>query len=458
MPPGTPDQCTTCAPNDFCAGKADGAWCNSGSLTQCAGGVTASTAPCANGCVNNPPGTPDACAAAAGGFCTGKSDGSYCNSATLVECVGGTQTSVKDCPSGCTILDGNLPDVCSTPGGGGFCSDKTDGYWCNGDMLVACKGGAQSSGLNCANGCQSMPAGQDDKCVISSPNVPPGQSIAVADVNGCAAFSGNLDLYAGKGLPIFDQTDYPNDQLGTCADTTIKSDGCLITSFSMLYAYLGLTRTVNGQTGIDPRIENEWRKANGGYTGGCLAYWNVNPPGLTMQSHTNPTICLSTTAAQAIATSLNSGMPVIAGLHWGENCSGSCENWHWVLVVGADAGGLLINDPYGGHGSVHLDIHNPKYIVDWFFTPVLAGSGGASGPGVAVDESGVPLQGNDAYAPKPINPGGSEATPTPGGDVVGTVSCAASSYGLATSFASGATFLAALGLLASRRGRKNRQS
>ncbi len=50
-----------CAPCDFCAGKANGYWCDGRYLKGCVGGATVSSKYCSAGCRSMPAGTDDRC-------------------------------------------------------------------------------------------------------------------------------------------------------------------------------------------------------------------------------------------------------------------------------------------------------------------------------------------------------------------------------------------------------------
>ena len=409
MPPGTPDEC---APEDeppvgFCQGKADGHWCQGNTLVLCQGGQEVSGTECPEGCVSMPPGQPDECAdPTPQGFCADSPDGWWCNGDTLVECQGQVETASQVCTNGCVSMPPGIPDVCQGEPGL-FCQGKDDGYWCNGDLLALCSGGQAENALACANGCVSMPPGVDDQCKAAPSADPDGQLLTVTNQGGCGAFFGDVDLWSGTGLPAWNQKDYDDDQLGTCPGLTIKSSGCLITSFAMLYGYMGVERSVGGDTGSSPPIEDAWRsvKVNDhcrGYaqdtyeydgetvSGDCLAYFDTNPAGVGLQYHYNVMAgCIEYNAALAIATSLNSGMPVVAGVHW----QSGKEDQHWVLIIGADNNGVILVDPWGGKTGVRLETGKlGSYTIDTFFTSYLVG--GIGGPGessVVIDDTGQPL-------------------------------------------------------------------
>jgi len=122
MPAGTADQCASSS-TDVCknATSGNGAYCGKtlggdpGTLYNCQSGKTASTTPCPNGCVLNPPGVADACAAAppppngGGGAGGGTSSGG-----------GGTSTSGGGTSGGGTSGGGGASSSGGKPGTGGW--------------------------------------------------------------------------------------------------------------------------------------------------------------------------------------------------------------------------------------------------------------------------------------------------------------------------------------------------
>ena len=401
---GTNDQCKGGGteppppPVGFCSGKSDGDWCEGDVLVTCGAGAIAGKTMCPSGCQQNAAGTNDQCKTSTpAGFCGGKADGLWCDGDVLVLCGGGQEQASKPCSGGCQQNPAGTNDECKTAGPSGFCSGKVDGDYCDGDTLVTCSGGAPSWAEQCPEGCQSMPQGIDDICNAygSKPEAPgPDGSAGVTDSGGCASFSGSVSL---KVAPQNQKAH--GDQLGFCAGLTIKSDGCTVTALSMLYDYLKMPRSVGGQTGNTPPIENAWRKENGGFgscgeVGTCCVAWGKNPSGLALQQHYNAaTGCVSTDAAIAIVDSLNAGVPVVAGVHW----AGKSENQHWVLIVGADGGGLRINDPWGGVADVALGSGAlGAYVIDKFFVPYFT-----PGVGGVVDTEGNPV--TDDVLPDGLN-------------------------------------------------------
>ena len=479
MPAGTPDQCKADAVQPtFCTGKADGPWCDGTALRSCQNGAVASSADCPAGCQTNPAGTPDACKPKPiDGLdpCKGKADGAYCLGAQLVECFKGNSQTLTPCPNGCLVKPPGTPDVCAPAAtddctmlpdgqwcsdvnllkcknkqliaamscaqgclamGGkgsavckatttGFCGAKTNGDWCDGELLTTCSSGKTSKVVPCSAGCQTNPPGTADACAFKVPNPPPsgeGGLLTPIEYKGCATFTGFVDLWKDSGLPVWDQKDpkWGGDQLGTCPGLTIHNSGCTITSLSMMHNLLDLTRTIGSESGNDPGFENKWRKAeSGGYgttdpypyggkmvTGDCLVAWSEAAGGLVPHDkHNDSKSCLTQVAAQFIANSLNAGMPVVAGVHWPENPSqhDEAENWHWVLVVGADKDGLILNDPWGGKERVRLSQGGlGSYTVDTLYTFWSGGNGNGNFKGAALDEMGVPRADEDLPNSLPI--------------------------------------------------------
>ncbi len=100
-------------------------------LYNCQGGVTATKTSCANGCAVMPPGQADQCAAAGGDPCANASSGNgpYCGKTlggdpnTLYNCQGATTASQQLCSSGCVLNPPGTADECAAsappPGSGG---------------------------------------------------------------------------------------------------------------------------------------------------------------------------------------------------------------------------------------------------------------------------------------------------------------------------------------------------
>ncbi len=403
--------CNDSEPQSFCADHSNGHWCNGADLVECQGGTQVSSFTCEFGCKSMPPGSPDKCdeeeVDPVVDFCDDKKDGGWCDGFDLVQCAGGNTLSSEVCEFGCKSMPPGTPDKCDEEDvlPGEFCSGKGDGFWCNGELLTLCSGGSQQSSVACPKGCKSMDVGTDDECVTEAPSTPDGTLLTVTKDGTCGDFAGNIDLWDGTGLTRWNQKDWPADTLGTCDGLTIKSSGCTVTSLSMLYAYVGTPRSVGNKSGNKPPLEDEWRtEKEAGHTRGyagtdysidgkskqgeCLARWDKNPSGITLQYHYNTASgCVEYGAAVAIANSLNSGVPVLAGVHWeaGE------EDQHWMLIVGSRNGELLFNDPWGGAEVEGLAQGTlGSYTIDTFFTPYISGGIGGPGNGAAVfDEDGL---------------------------------------------------------------------
>lgn len=391
-------------PGNFCAGKANGAWCNGNQLAMCNGGAVVAGMACALGCQQNAAGVADTCKSPAdAGGCANQDDGQWCVGGALLQCSGGKQQSAMTCPNGCQAMGGTGKASCAWKTKG-FCSSKADGAWCDANLLTTCLAGGVKGAFPCPKGCEAMPDGVPDQCKAEVPAGGNGGAkgpLSVTDQNGCAVFNGNVDLWSGKGLEVYNQKAY-EDPLGTCTGLTIHAAGCTITSMSMMHQMLGLDRTAGGKTGHTPDIENAWRTEKNskgvpqgyaytadGTKGHCLVQWDKTAGGLVAAYHPNNSgSCITTSAGKAIAQSLNAGMPVVAGVHW----SGSGgKNSHWVLIVGADGDGVVFNDPWGGKQQIRLNQGAlGKYSIDtaytFFFSP---GSGNFSM--AAVDDNGDSL-------------------------------------------------------------------
>ena len=426
MPEGTDDQCESkpedpIEPGGFCSGKADGPWCDADTLVTCQSGKEAGSTFCEFGCLPQPEGVADKCGAppVVEGFCAGKTDGLWCNQQELVVCSGGTQASQTTCEFGCLPQPPGVDDKCATPPGApDFCATKADGHWCDGASLTLCEGGLTGSAIACPFGCQWDPVTMNAFCNAKPGEEPVEGALSVSNVNGCGLFSGSVNLWDGSGLPVWDQTDHPDDTLGTCTGLTIGNSGCTITTLAMLYEFLGVQRELpSGETGNGPVIEDAWRSqsagghtmgyAGGSYTiggkekwGECLVIWARNPVGVSLQQHHNPSAsCVSYQSALVIANSLNSGRPVVAGVHW----VAGAQDQHWVLVIGADEQGLVINDPWHGLAGARLNDNDlGTYVIDTFFTPYGDGVGSGDEASGVYDEQGTRIPDEEAVSPVPL--------------------------------------------------------
>ena len=389
-------------PNKACAGKQNGLWCVGKQLAQCKGGAVAGASNCPDGCQAMPSGVPDTCKKSGGDpACAGKADGTYCVGSDLVQCSNSLIAKGLSCTKGCAqpAAGGAACKVKST----GFCSGKANGSWCDGPLLTNCQGGAASGVFACPGGCQQNSAGVADACKpAATPSNQPvaSGSASTGESGGCATFAGGIDLWQGKGLKVWNQKDF-SEQLGTCPGLTIHNSGCTITSLAMLHAYLGIQRSVDGENGNTPIIENKWRKQFGGYaastydmggkqvSGKCLVIWGSAPSGLVPAHGKNDSSsCITPKAAAWMVNALKSGMPIVTGVHW---AGSGGEDSHWVLMVGIDQGGPIINDPWGGKERVHLsDGGLGKYIIDDMYVFWQAGQQQGGMAPAPLDQDGEP--------------------------------------------------------------------
>ena len=418
-----PDQCKP--PSDsVCAKQADGAWCADTLLIYCAGGKVGSTALCTKGCKSTGPGQPGACVGGAG-FCGDKINGWWCSGEVLVQCLGGKEVASQSCASGCTSQPAPMSDQCSEPSV--FCVDNEDGSWCDegflatclahketarvlcgfgcestqgggaciqigssactakqsgttckNNVLITCDGANVQSSIVCLNGCATTPDGSAG-CIV--PGAPPAGTLEVRTGGVCATLKGSLEF------PVDAQNQRLHDvQLGACAGITVASDGALITALSMVYGWMNLPREVFGVSANTPPLENAWRNNHDGYQacaggeGQCCARWDRNPGtlGFLYLPLTEPG-CMSVAQATALATALNGLQPVVAAVRWGDGPGYR----HWVTVVGASNGELLIHDPWGGKAAVALAAGAlGHYTIDALFVPYF-GDGNAVLPGAA---------------------------------------------------------------------------
>lgn len=479
-----PDQCKP--PDDaVCAKQGDGAWCADAMLIYCAGGKVGSTAFCAKGCQSTGPGQPGACVDGVG-FCGDKINGWWCSGKVLVQCLGGKEVASQSCASGCTSQPPPLSDQCSEPSV--FCADKSDGPWCDegflvecqgssetarilcgfgcdttggggacieigssactakqsgstckGNVLITCDGANVQSSIVCLNGCGSTPDGSAN-CIV--PGALPAGVLEVRTGGACATLKGDLEL------PVAAQNQrlHPG-QLGACNGLTIASDGALISALSMVYGWLNLPREVMGVSGNTPPLENAWRNNHDGYQpcaggeGQCCARWDRNPGTLGfLYLPLQEAGCMTVDQATALTKALNGLQPVIAAVHWGDGPGYR----HWVTLVGAGNGELLMHDPWGGRAAVALKAGAlGSYIIDALFVPYL-GDGNAVQPGAA-----PVLNGDGESIPSATIPGGlvfeegETATPAVGSSVPGSAASSCSAEGSRRSPA--ALFLLLLG-------------
>lgn len=123
-------------------------------LYTCTNGLTTNTVACPNGCKVNPPGTADACDTAGGDPCSSAgANGEYCGSSlsggdsdSLYTCIGGNTASVVACSNGCLVNPPGTPDQCASGGSGDCCVDRPPGTQWGG--FTACGGGGSHYGID----------------------------------------------------------------------------------------------------------------------------------------------------------------------------------------------------------------------------------------------------------------------------------------------------------------------
>lgn len=96
-------------------------------------------------------------------WCTGRSDGTWCDGDERVTCQDGLETQREACTYGCDDSGVGGSHVCDEPNPN-FCVGLLNGLWCDGDDLVNCQNDVVASRETCVNGCMSMPLGTPDKC------------------------------------------------------------------------------------------------------------------------------------------------------------------------------------------------------------------------------------------------------------------------------------------------------
>ena len=184
MPAGTADACKS---GGQACPAGNGAYCGAtlgldpSTLYLCTNGATSVIEVCPRGCLQNPPGTDDACKAA-GATCP-SGNGKYCGASlgkdanTLYNCTNGVTSVVEVCPSGCQQNPAGTEDACKAatatcPSGNGKYCGASLGKDAN--TLYQCTNGATSVVEVCANGCQQNPAGTEDACKAAAATCPSG--------------------------------------------------------------------------------------------------------------------------------------------------------------------------------------------------------------------------------------------------------------------------------------------
>jgi len=242
---GCPKDCGACVA-DPCAASPDGAYCgatlpggDTKGLYVCAGGETQASTTCDLGCKQNPPGVADVCKTGpvcGDGSCGAEEDckscsddcgacvvdpcagatggnGDYCAASfepptsdpkTLYTCASGVTVQTTPCANGCKSMPAGQNDVCDVPAPADPCAGANNGNgdYCGGSLvppagdaatLYSCKDGKTTKSTLCENGCKAMPPGQNDVC--SSP--PAGDPCAGATLGDGAYCAASLTPPAG---------------------------------------------------------------------------------------------------------------------------------------------------------------------------------------------------------------------------------------------------------------------
>jgi len=136
-----------------------------------------------------------------------------------------------------------------------------------------------------------------------------------------------------------------DEQLGTCSDATIGSDGCLITDFSLL-------------AGVTPVTMNDAMKARGGFYRGCLAAtFDVQrlgfpaAPALLGVTKAYQSVAFPETEIARVWSHVRAGGVGIACIDFDPETPK--YNEHWLMLVAAFGSpaarrDFVITDPYGG--------------------------------------------------------------------------------------------------------------
>jgi hypothetical protein len=160
-------------------------------------------------------------------------------------------------------------------------------------------------------------------------------------------------------VPFFSQRDsaWRNTRLGRCLKETIGSAGCAITSEAMVYRFYGAKVSTSLGKGMNPRLLNKWLKGHNGYASGCLVKWGKTPKGVKYTG--------SDTSRTHVRNELKAGRPVIAGV-----TGPGIPYHHFVVIVGRNSSGFLINDPLDlTKKVVNLSAKKYKAYRFWYFKP-----------------------------------------------------------------------------------------
>jgi len=107
-------------------------------------------------------------------FCVGRANGLWCDDDEIVRCRDDAVASRERCANGCEQMPQGVNDRCAAGSDPDpdFCDERVNGLWCDGGDLVRCRDAAVATRERCPNGCEQMPPGVNDRC--RAPDDPPG--------------------------------------------------------------------------------------------------------------------------------------------------------------------------------------------------------------------------------------------------------------------------------------------
>ncbi len=149
------------------------------------------------------------------------------------------------------------------------------------------------------------------------------------------------------GVPRFNQGDaaWGSQRLGGAGEVasgsrdSIRAQGCAITASAMAVSAL------SGRT-VTPQEMDSYLDRNGGYSGNAVDFTRVG--GVTGgEPRITPTRMRGNLTVEGIDQQLDAGRPVLVGVNWRTNNTGTPD--HWLTVTGRNAdGSYRANDPNGG--------------------------------------------------------------------------------------------------------------
>ncbi len=157
----------------------------------------------------------------------------------------------------------------------------------------------------------------------------------------------NRTFPSRDGVPRFNQGDAAwasqrlggTGEVGTGSRDSIRAQGCAITASAMAVSAL------SGRT-VTPQEMDSYLDRNGGYSGNAVDFTRVG--GVTGgEPRITPTRMRGNLTVEGIDQQLDAGRPVLVGVNWRTNNTGTPD--HWLTVTGRNAdGSYRANDPNGG--------------------------------------------------------------------------------------------------------------